>query len=239
MRSPHSLQSSDNLENLRREAKQRRDDFKALCECSILESYLNGTLSLILDLAPRRDLLAVGANSGKADEQAIDLSAFVLQFQAVNSNDIEHRDQQMVFVVNVQSMDGPDVVVPSVVRFHSLNYEIKERRSGVYFSILRERIFKPLFGFHNGELAVTPLESGGTNPAERVAPCEIESAFQIVDCVTRHKRDIGSDIPIGVAVVEELFPRLRVSMDAGSVFIQRAADSLLDIRDVLVGPFDF
>src|SRR5260370_14300334 len=45
MRSPRSLQDSNDLANLRVEAKQRRDDLLTLRQCSLSERYLESELS--------------------------------------------------------------------------------------------------------------------------------------------------------------------------------------------------
>jgi hypothetical protein len=62
--------------------------------------------------------------------------------------------------------------------------------------------------------------------------------MEIVNCVADHERNIGAEGPIKKNVVEELFPRLTVDVQGGAVAVGRGTESLLDISDVLIGPFD-
>ncbi len=237
MRSPRSLQDSNDLANLRVEAKQRRDDLLTLRQCSLSERYLESELSVVLDLTVQGNSRSVGAGTNQHYGVSGNLPIFMLQFHALNPNDREHRDQEVVFVVNVESVKGVKIVVPSLVTFHALYHEHKKGGVARYFSLTRERRFKVLPCGVNRKLGFVAKHSR-VKPLDNVAPCEIKSALEIVDCVTNNESDIRSEVAVSKAVVEELLPRLSIEVQAGAVCVQRSAESLVDIRDVLIGPLD-
>jgi len=232
------LQGANDCQNLGRESLQSGNDFDVLQRCSIAEGYAENRLSVILDLGPKGDLPPVGIRSGKGNGEIGSQPVFVLQFDAVNPDDGEHRNQEIVFVVNVEIMQGANIGIPSLVTFHAINNEIEEGRRGRYFSAFRERGFKLMPVFVDREFG--PSRVGlRENRSNRGAPCDIKSAVEIVNCIANHQGDIGAQFPVSKAVVEELFPRLAIDVQAGSLSVSRGSESLLDIRDVLVGPFDF
>ena len=70
----------------------------------------------------------------RADCKVVNVPLFILHLQAINRDDIENWDKEMMLVVNVQSVNGPNVGIPSVVGFYSLNNELKESGGAAYFS---------------------------------------------------------------------------------------------------------
>ena len=213
-----------------RESLQSGNDFDVLQRCSIAEGYAENRLSVILDLGPKGDLPPVGIRSGKGNGEIGSQPVFVLQFDAA--------PMAAVFVVNVEIMQGANIGIPSQVIFHAINNEIEEGRRGRYFSAFRERGFKLMPVFVDREFG--PSRVGlRENRSNRGAPCDIKSAVEIVNCIANHQGDIGAQFPVSKAIVGELFPRLAIDVQAGSLSVSRGSESLLDIRDVLVGPFDF
>jgi len=59
-----------------------------------------------------------------------------------------------------------------------------------------------------------------------------------MDCISDYEGKVGLQGSVSQSVLNELLPRLQINLEAGSVSVRRAADALLNIRDVLVGPFD-
>lgn len=114
---PHSLLDSHNFQSLRREAFKRRDDFEIVNQCPLAERYANGRLSVALDVTTFGNLQLIsktGIDSGFVGE-AIDRPIFILQFHAINLGDAHDWEQEVVFVVNVETVNGPDVAIPSLV----------------------------------------------------------------------------------------------------------------------------
>ena len=234
----HSLEGSDDFQSLSRKAEQRRNDFEILSRCSLPERYLKHGLSVILELASKWDSRSVDVRPCDSNCEVVNRPIFVLQFHAVNSHNGEYGDQQMMLVVNVEIMDGANVAVPSLVRFHALHQKIEQGRVGRYFSCLRERCFKMLPIIANYEFGALGTETIRTQDSESFSVSDIESAVEIVDCIAHHQGNVRSQFAISKAVVNELLPRLSVEVHGGAVCVRRGEESLVDIRDVLVGPFD-
>lgn len=204
------------------------------------KGYEEGDLSVICELRAKLNGLPVGA-VGRDDQNISEQPRpiYVFQFHAHNPRDGEHWNQEMVFVVDVKGMKGENIAVPSSVWFYVLDHEIEESRCRAYASC-RGKVryeFFPRLG--DGEFGFSGTESFGTQSAHGIAPSNIQSAFEIVDCVANHERNIGAKGSIKKNVVGEVFPRLSIDVHGGAVAVGRGAESLLDISDVLIGPFDF
>ena len=136
-----------------------------------------------------------------------------------------------MFIANVESMKGQDIFIPSLVRLHSIDNKTKKR--GRYYHSIQHG-FK-LFSLYLGEDREFAM---GGNFREQSTPSKIKCASQVVDCIANNQGNIGSQETVSKSVVEELFPRIAIMVQAGAVTVRRGAESLLDIRDVLLGPFD-
>jgi hypothetical protein len=216
-----------------------RSDFETFCRRPILEDYLHGRLSIAIDVSPWRDGDAVSDKPFDSSQAPnINASMFVLQLHAINSDDLKNWRQEFVFVVNVEVMKGAHVAVPSSVRFQVIHQESEDARGWIYFSSLSEGRFKVVPIVPEGHFVV-PSECPRAKSLEDSAPSVIKSAPEIMNRITRHKGNIGANGPVAKDVIQILLPRLRVDLEAGWVSINRGAESLLNIRDVLLGPFDF
>ena len=107
-----------------------------------------------------------------------------------------------------------------------------------YFSCLCERRFEMLPIFSDDELSARGAVTIRTKDSDRFSVSNVESAFEIVNGIANHQGDVGAQLSISKAVVNELLPRLSVEVHTGAVCVRRGAESLVDISDVLVGPFD-
>ena len=90
----------------------------------------------------------------------------------------------MVFVVDVEIVEGQNIGVPSLVAFHSVDHELNDRGGFWYLSAFRKRGFKFLagpFGIDR-ELPILgrDLSSQSVNGS---TPHNIESASEIMDCI--------------------------------------------------------
>jgi hypothetical protein len=235
-KSNHCSQAQHDLFDLRREAVQRRNDFEVFRRCSLAERYVKGQLSVVLELCPKSDGLPVKVGARKRNIEPIDSPIFVLQFQAIDAHDHNRRHEEAVFVVDVEQVQGENIGVSSFVRFYVVQDEPDNGRGYWYFMVFRQHrlnSFPRPVGIDE-ELGVFGSGVWGYD----CSPSNVESTAKIVDRVTDHGCKVGPEEIINKAVVEELFPRLGIHVQAGAVSIRRGAESLLDIRDVLVGPFD-
>lgn len=234
----HPLHDSDKPGDLHGEAVEGRDYLSALQRISLAERYIESKLSVALELCPKRDSLLKVVRSRKLNVQSVNAPVFILQFHALKRGDSDHWNQEMVFVANVELVEGVNIAVPSIVRLYAIDYKIKKGAGVWYLSAhSRLKVFPRLFWI-NGKLAEFGVSTGDQGAICRT-PSNIQSAMQIVNCVSDYQGDIACQGAVGKAVIDELFPRLRIDVQAGAVAIQRSAESLLDIGDMLLSPFDF
>ncbi len=192
----HPLQISNDPLRLLCELFQSGDHVAAFRRYSVPELYLEGRLSIILELAPKRNYFSVGKVTCEHNGQIVNRPVLLLQFHSINCEDVKNWDEQLVFVMDIKPMNGPNVEVPSfvrVVRSQSIHHEIEQRGSCVYFSGLREGRFKVFLGVTNGEFGSCGIESRGTQSFERIPVNNVESAAQIVDCVANHQSEIPAN----------------------------------------------
>lgn len=231
-------QSPDDAANLRRESNQGRNDLLILQSIPLAERYQESRLSVILDLCSIRHDSSVVTGSRQNNISPLPTPIYILKFQALDGRNGNHWDKGMVFVVNVELMNGENISVPSSVWFYAIDEQIKEGGGGRYFSAQFGLKAPSLFFGVDGELAKFGV---GIRDECRVrfTPRNVQSAVQIVDCIANNERNFPRQSPISKSVIEELFPRLSINVQAGSVSVGRGEKSLIDIRDVLIGPFDF
>jgi hypothetical protein len=194
---------------------------------------------VICELRAKLNGLPVGA-FGRDDQNIGEQSRpiYIFQFHAHNPRDGEHWDQEMVFIVNVKGMKGENIAVPSSVWFYVLNQEIEESRCRAYASCLGKVRYESFPRVGDREFGFSGIEPFGTQSLRGIPPSNIQSGMEIVDCIANHERNIGAKGPIKKNVVEELFPRLSIEVQGGAVAVGRGTESLLDVSDVLIGPFD-
>ena len=237
--SSNPSQSPDNSFDLPCEEAESGNEFETFGRCSVPELYLEGRVSVVLDLAVKRNFDVAGERSSERQSEAIDFPIFLLQFHTVDRQDIQDRDEQMVFVLNVEPVNRPNVRVASVVRFHAVYQQLEEVGTGAYFSCLRKGRFQMLPIISDNEFGSVRVESGGAYSLNRVAIGDVKSASDIVDCVANHQRELRANVLLSKPVIEELFPRIRLNVKRQVISVLRGKESLLNIRDVLIGPLKF
>lgn len=232
-----TLQASNDPSDFFGKLHQGSGYFEILSRRSIAERYVKYDLSVVLELGLKTNSFTKRVRPRNGDIENVNGPVFVLQFDAHDPSDGDDRNEELVFVVNVQGVQRENVAVPSFVTFDVVNYEIEDARSGRYASTLLENRFKPVFGLAriDGKFRVPVRVAESSND---FAPRDVKSGSQIVDCIARNQCEVGTQVSVSERVVKELFPRLSIHVQAGSVTVGRGVESLLEIRDVLIGPFD-
>ena len=214
--------------------------FKSFSRCSLAEGYVKLHLSVILELAPKRNNSPVKLPVRKEGEIVnVYRPIFVLQFNACDSSYRNRWDEESVFVVDVEAMDGENIAVPSLVSLHMVHKEIVDSGVRVYASCFGKYTFKPLF-------RLVGLDGEHCEIANRIPyfpydfkPCNIKGGAEIMDSIASDDREFAPQHVIPRRVVKELFPRISIHVQAGAVTVGRCKDSIAELVDVLVGPFDF
>src|SRR5438874_3482237 len=128
----HTCVKSQSLRELLKDFNDFHDGARAYAEIvnnfhvlrrATLEGYLKGRVSIVLNLNVRANsdlefflkLLAPGID--------LVLDSLVLQLQPVNVPVIGSRDDEVMFVHDIQSVYGPEECIPSVVRFYLLHHQ--------------------------------------------------------------------------------------------------------------------
>jgi len=121
MRSIHFIRQSplQQLPDLFLPSRKGRDYFLSLESSSLAERYVKSDLSVILELAPKRNDFPVKLPMREKGEIVnVYRPIFVLQFNACDSSYRNRWDEESVFVVDVEAMDGKNIAITSSVSLH-------------------------------------------------------------------------------------------------------------------------
>jgi hypothetical protein len=223
-------------------SRKGRDYFLSLESSSLAERYVKSDLSVILELAPKRNDFPVKLPMREKGEIVnVYRPIFVLQFNACDSSYRNRWDEESVFVVDVEAMDGKNIAITSSVSLHLVHKEIVDSGSGVYAGSFGKRTLKPLFRMigADGKLCERPRSGWISNLCDDVEPCNIKSGADIMDRIASDSCEFTAQHVIPQRVVKELFPRLAIHLQAGSVTVGRSKESLAELVDVMFGPFEF
>jgi hypothetical protein len=213
--------------------------FKSFGGSSLSEGYMKLNLSVILELGLKGNRSSVKLTAGEDDIAAINRPVFILQFDPGNSGNGDRWNEESMFVVDVESVERQNIAVPSLVTLHMIDKEIEDSGSGVYASCFGKRRFKPAFGLIGVDGKFCKTSAGRSLGSYDLSPRDIKSGAEIVDCISGNYREFAGQHVVPQVVVKELFPRLSVHVQAGAVTVGRGEESLAEILDVLIGPFDF
>ncbi len=217
------------------ESAESWDYLCALRQYSLSEGHMESNLSVVLECRIFRNPLPVRLIPSKHYDRLVYGSVFVLQFHALDADRRERGDDESVFIVNVEDVNGEKIGIPSHVWLRLGEEEFKCTRRDRYLSALgrdsRFKFLSPRLRVDR-EFGMLANRSG----VEEAAPGDIKSAVDIVNCISNNQGDIYRKFPINKAVLQELFPRLDINIQSGAVCVGRGKESCADISDVLFGP---
>src|SRR5207244_1531652 len=174
---------------------------------------------------------SVAANSHAASTKGVVVLVFSADVK--EGRDRDGRDQNPMFVHQVNLVKGPQGVIPSLVRLYRIEDRVHNvRPRNLYLSIQR--------GYH----FLRSLQDGKTEP-----PCGdpaglghnlpgdvVKGGAQVMDGIANEQRDfIGQWLGFKLQDVDAL-----IVLDTKSVEVrfQKGVDTGLQITDVMFGPFD-
>jgi hypothetical protein len=150
-------------------------------------------------------------------------------------------DKQLMFVSNIQTVNGVQGVIPSFMGFYRLQKNLGYGGGPVAFYSLRNSLLKSFPGAVHGEVII--------NISDDLAKHELQSGAQIVNGVSADKRPIRRDgleqsvskdfsLPEGI---KQAILGLSTFLNSQSVEIriEERFNGALQIADVLIGPVDF
>ena len=234
-----SLKDLHDLDDLLRVHGQRLRIQKVIGERSIVEDYRQGNLSLILDVVAdaHRDIPWWLLQGAPGTPVSLDFTSLILCFNAIKRSVVNSREQEAVFISDVEAMDRPDGKIPSFVRLYLGRDDPEKVSTGrVYFSPMKRRL-ELIRGLINWELGERADCLGG-NPLNGFEPRIIESALQIVNSVPEHQCDVSKGFPVSEVMLNDFIPGLWIDLHRSYVGVWQNAHSCVNIRNVLIGPFD-
>lgn len=178
---------------------------------------------------PRRHVKAenTGANEVFDSEEAKIVSDYL--------SDLRSSYNEVVFVAGVQSLDSVKILVPAHIRLERL-YRPNDLFSGARCLSITDGALKSVLTIGEGE----EYSLGVWGLIAHHAPSEnIESAFQIVDCIAQDKREFVGD---GLMLLDEDFTLVGALFNPTPQFEwlsgKESIASNLKIVDMLLGPFN-
>lgn len=240
-------------------SKQLMDRFNQrlrLNNLRLVERYVKGELHLIVrffirgtneefvaDLQGAQGVVGLEESrrwrQGRSDEllqTCYDMSA---QIQVPESR--SDSDQVAVLGEVVQFVEHPELVsFPSLVRFERIKGSNDACIDSLYFSLTIGFVLCESFGvFRDREVDVPTIHSRIALEEQSVSQV-IENGNHIANRIPGDLRDVIGNA-IDMANVIDQFSRVRIALDSDFVWagIKEGADCLIQIRDVLFGPFDF
>lgn len=172
-----SLKRLHNLNNEAGICRERAIYARSVVNQSIVEGYIKGELSLVFDVQVVNEVDIVRRRLSSAPSApSMNGSALILQLDVLNGSEVEERNQEPMLVSFIESVNGPDGKIPSVIGLYFVNDEPKELLTGFVYYSPAQRAFKSVAGgIHRefGEVA----NSRRNEPFDDFDPRIIEGTF--------------------------------------------------------------
>lgn len=173
---------------------------------------------------------------GERDTADIDdVLILVLHHEVGNLCGRDHRNNQLMFVDNVELVEGPDGLLPSFVWLYRVKDKVdQEGHELLYFSLLKH-ISKAIPGLVKREITC------GFRPTmcdDDFAHHEIESGSHVVDSISENERNIfrewtGFDCGCLISGL-----RVRLSDQTMTIGLDKGLEPFFKLDDVAIGPFN-
>ena len=201
----------------------------------IIDAYVSGELSILCEIQALCKIDDIRRPLKSADSPSrCGFAQLILHLNSLNMPLCENWKEQPMFVSVVETVHGPDGVIPSLARLYLVNHEIEESRTGSVYVSLSKLTLYFFDGFVDGELGAA-TDVGGHQPLNCLQPRVIESASQIVNSIANQKSQV---IKSGVLqnMFQSLCVELRVILDMNSCTVLKTGNSPFDIANVYIGP---
>lgn len=206
---------------------------------SLSEQYVQGRIAIVYNLHIFQTGVVGSHTPSDGPSAHIPLLASVVFVaDTVKKIELQGWDEQLVLVLNVQSVQGPQELIPSIVRLYDIHDEVGDSLGSLkYFSAFDGRYkLVPCFPKRKSAVLIPNLEDAENNLIDG----NIESTFQVVQSVPDNQ---GKVIWNGLSDsdLNSIGPRIRVSLDADGVETRclNNGHPAFKVVDVLLGPLDF
>jgi hypothetical protein len=168
---------------------------------------------------------------------AMPLTLIVFNKEAIQRSEMHLRNEELMLVSTVELVQDPEIVpIPSLVRLYDLRESICEPDEGILLWSLFDVVFKSFVRPHNREDFPFRLRGIASSKDE---PTNIKSASQIVQGVAKDQREFWRESANSVHlhnIVKSL--RISINRDLVSTTFEELDGVCVEIKDVLIGPFD-
>jgi hypothetical protein len=233
-----SLQRLHDSQDRLRICVQRIRKNRLINRISVLEQYSEGNLSLILHMnsgghvdIPRRFLVSSEGESTGRD------FATLLRFDVANARIQNSWNKKPMLISDVQSVYGPNGVIPSRVGLYIAHHSAEEV-GGLIYAVPAKRGFKVVLGGVGGEFSELSQGMRGEF-SDGFDPSIIEGTLEIVDGVPHDQGNLSDSIPIHDVMLDNFVSKLRIDLDGGNVTLLQQLNPLFKSSDMMIGPFDF
>ena len=212
--------------------------------CDIAKAYVDGWLALVVNMklaGSRHSYHAycaalIDASGTPPHGEASTARHFNISVEVHQLPDAEYWDQQHVLIGNIQTIQHFKKRVPSCVTFH----RISEQRNNVVRSLqysLTERVYKFFSVFPDPEIGPFARCFPESNHEFNVG--KIERSPEIVKSVPQDEGQFFGRL-FGESEIEAALAGIRISFNIEhvEVSIEEGVKHIIEINDVLIGPFD-
>jgi hypothetical protein len=223
-----------------RHLMQRWDDRLTFQNLSFVEKYLEGRLSVVLDVEITGCRYGFEYSALANNERHVDdsVSLVVLSVYAIQLRDREKRYQQSMFIGNIELIEGAENIVPSRVRLYPIQNQIDDISASSLYASTINSTFKFLPCLIERESRVFGRDSPGPN--DNLASHEVKGGSQVVDGVPNHQGNFLGNA-FGHFKLEDIVSFISIFLDVKAVKVcldKEGCKDRVKLLDVLIGPFD-
>ena len=207
---------------------------------SLVEEYEQGRLTLVCDLdvsMARKwsDASLRGSENPKINSNF--LASVVLKAKVTQHADVHDWKQEPMLVNDVEFVQGPEGVIPSVVRFYGIHDEVRDCFGGLMYQSALDGSYKFIPSFSKWESAMVIITPKATE--NNLINCNVERPLEVVEGISDHERSVSWK-SFRFLVAKNIFPSLRgfIDNDVVEVTFLEIQNAVVKVTDVLLGPFD-
>ena len=173
------------------------------------------------------------------DIAAVRYGAFaVLKAHLVNRHKLPHWDKKLMFVDDIQPVQGPDGVIPSLAGLYYFEYRMMNTLGNLLlFEILIQggfKFFPRVFDWKLSLVIDLPFRSDNA-----LTIGDVKRASEIMESVTDNYCNFGGrKLPLTLYTEALHSVRLLINTKGVEVRANEVGNNIVNVTDVLVGPFN-
>jgi hypothetical protein len=245
-----STLSKEQLERFNRASDHYRNilnlwqDRLALEGESLVEQYCRERFALILHC----EILSVEGierkhafptSIGNKNGLIVDDAFVVLKANTVNESPLKHWNNELVFVPDIQIVQGPDGVIPSFVGLYRVEHKLVDKIGDL---LLFQSIIQSGYQFISriADQKASVVRGNTVTFPDNIVPENVQSAAEIVKRIADNEGGFLYSQCTRIKVNRDPISMLRVSLNTNSVmgYVAHPHEQSIKVTDVLLGPFN-